>query len=107
MVGRKVLQAATTHMTHVTLELGGNKGPAVILPETNLHRLMSLSMHGVLCIVVSVTASNRLTIAHTLAKCQPKLYQHRTLSGAQLTARPGFSQTALKGSVLGFAFGVT
>ena len=59
-------------MTPVTLELGG-KDPAIILPETNLARSMSLWMRGVLCVVDYVTASPCLTITHLLAKTLAKI----------------------------------
>ena len=42
----KVAMAATTHLTPVTLELGG-KDPAVILPGTNLEQWASTWMRGV------------------------------------------------------------
>ncbi|KAG5647167.1 hypothetical protein DXG03_001122 [Asterophora parasitica] len=45
-VGRKIAQAATTHLTPVTLELGG-KDPAIILPETDLEKWASLWMRGI------------------------------------------------------------
>ncbi|PPR05997.1 hypothetical protein CVT26_005719 [Gymnopilus dilepis] len=45
-VGRKVAQAATKHLTPVTLELGG-KDPAVILPNTDLKKWAPLWMRGV------------------------------------------------------------
>ncbi|KAK7449668.1 Meiotic Sister-Chromatid recombination aldehyde dehydrogenase [Stygiomarasmius scandens] len=45
-VGRKVAVAATDNLTPVTLELGG-KDPAVILPDTELDRWISLWMRGV------------------------------------------------------------
>jgi acyl-CoA reductase-like NAD-dependent aldehyde dehydrogenase len=45
-------------MTPVTLELGG-KDPAVILPETDLNRSISLWMRGVLCVIDCVTATSR------------------------------------------------
>ncbi|KAH7890007.1 Aldehyde/histidinol dehydrogenase [Phlebopus sp. FC_14] len=45
-VGRKVAMAATEHLTPITLELGG-KDPAVILPDTDLHRWASVWMRGV------------------------------------------------------------
>jgi acyl-CoA reductase-like NAD-dependent aldehyde dehydrogenase len=43
----KVAIAATDNLTPVTLELGG-KDPAVILPDTELDRWISLWMRGVL-----------------------------------------------------------
>ncbi|KZT72872.1 Aldedh-domain-containing protein [Daedalea quercina L-15889] len=46
VVGRRVAQAATEHLTPVTLELGG-KDPAIILPHTNLQQWASLWMRGV------------------------------------------------------------
>lgn len=39
--------AATTHMTPVTMELGG-KDPAIVLPGTNLKKCMSIWMRGIL-----------------------------------------------------------
>ncbi|TFK56634.1 Aldedh-domain-containing protein [Heliocybe sulcata] len=45
-VGRKVAQAATVHLTPVTLELGG-KDPAIILQGTNIKKYASLWMRGV------------------------------------------------------------
>ncbi|KAF8911191.1 meiotic sister-chromatid recombination aldehyde dehydrogenase [Gymnopilus junonius] len=45
-VGRKVAQAATKHLTPVTLELGG-KDPAVILPNTDLKKWASIWLRGV------------------------------------------------------------
>ncbi|KAL5518794.1 MSC7 [Sanghuangporus vaninii] len=45
-VGRKVAMAATTHLTPVTMELGG-KDPAIILPGTNLNKWISILMRGV------------------------------------------------------------
>ncbi|KDR81893.1 hypothetical protein GALMADRAFT_240173 [Galerina marginata CBS 339.88] len=45
-VGRKVAEAATKHLTPVTLELGG-KDPAVILPRTDLKKWASILMRGV------------------------------------------------------------
>jgi len=45
-VGRKVAQAATKHLTPVTLELGG-KDPAIILPGTNLDQWAPTLMRGV------------------------------------------------------------
>jgi acyl-CoA reductase-like NAD-dependent aldehyde dehydrogenase len=45
-VSFKVAMAATTHLTPVTLELGG-KDPAVILPGTNLEQWASTWMRGV------------------------------------------------------------
>jgi len=45
-VGRKVAQAATKHLTPVTLELGG-KDPAIILPGTNLHQWKAALLRGV------------------------------------------------------------
>ncbi|KAF8464975.1 Aldehyde/histidinol dehydrogenase [Gautieria morchelliformis] len=46
-VGRKVAQAATLHLTPVTLELGG-KDPAIILPETDIEKWAPTWMRGVL-----------------------------------------------------------
>ena len=43
----QVAEAATTHLTPITLELGG-KDPAVILPGTNLEKWSSLWMRGIL-----------------------------------------------------------
>jgi len=45
-VGRIVAQAATKHLTPVTLELGG-KDPAIILPGTNLNQWAPTLMRGV------------------------------------------------------------
>lgn len=45
-VGRKVAQAATKHLTPVTLELGG-KDPAIVLPGTNLHQWKAALLRGV------------------------------------------------------------
>ncbi|KAH7908580.1 Aldehyde/histidinol dehydrogenase [Hygrophoropsis aurantiaca] len=45
-VGRKVAIAATEHLTPVTLELGG-KDPAIILPDTDLHKWASVWMRGI------------------------------------------------------------
>ncbi|KAF8655795.1 hypothetical protein AX16_002881 [Volvariella volvacea WC 439] len=45
-VGRKVARAATTHLTPVTMELGG-KDPAVILPNTDIDKWISVWMRGV------------------------------------------------------------
>ncbi|CAL1694478.1 unnamed protein product [Somion occarium] len=45
-VGRKVVQAATTHLTPVTLELGG-KDPAILLPSTDIEKYSSILMRGV------------------------------------------------------------
>lgn len=45
-VGRKVAQAATRHLTPVTLELGG-KDPAIILPGTDLQKYTPTLMRGV------------------------------------------------------------
>ncbi|KAG6845706.1 hypothetical protein H0H87_004972 [Tephrocybe sp. NHM501043] len=45
-IGRKVAQAATEHLTPVTLELGG-KDPAIILKGTNLEKWASIWMRGV------------------------------------------------------------
>jgi len=45
-VGRKVAQAATKHLTPVTLELGG-KDPAIILPGTDLHQWTPTLLRGV------------------------------------------------------------
>ncbi|EJD03805.1 meiotic sister-chromatid recombination aldehyde dehydrogenase [Fomitiporia mediterranea MF3/22] len=45
-VGRKVAMAATTHLTPVTLELGG-KDPAIILPGMDLSKCISTLMRGV------------------------------------------------------------
>ena len=44
-VGRKVLQAASIHLTPVTLELGG-KDPCVILPETDLKKWIDIWLRG-------------------------------------------------------------
>jgi len=44
-VGRKILQAASIHLTPVTLELGG-KDPCVILPETDLNRWVQIWLRG-------------------------------------------------------------
>lgn len=44
-IGRKVLQAATVHLTPVTLELGG-KDPCVILPETDLKKWVDTWLRG-------------------------------------------------------------
>lgn len=44
-VGRKILQAATVHLTPVTLELGG-KDPCVILPDTDLKKWINVWMRG-------------------------------------------------------------
>jgi len=46
IVGRKVAQAATEHLTPVTLELGG-KDPAVLLPGVDIAKWASLWMRGV------------------------------------------------------------
>jgi acyl-CoA reductase-like NAD-dependent aldehyde dehydrogenase len=43
----QVARAATTHLTPVTLELGG-KDPAIILPGTDIERWNSLWMRGIL-----------------------------------------------------------
>lgn len=43
----QVARAATTHLTPVTLELGG-KDPAIILPGTDVERWNSLWMRGIL-----------------------------------------------------------
>ncbi|OAX40358.1 ALDH-like protein [Rhizopogon vinicolor AM-OR11-026] len=45
-VGRKVAIAATEHLTPVTLELGG-KDPAIILPDTDLDKWISIWMRGI------------------------------------------------------------
>ncbi|EAU88201.1 meiotic Sister-Chromatid recombination aldehyde dehydrogenase [Coprinopsis cinerea okayama7 len=45
-VGRKVAQAATKHLTPVTLELGG-KDPAIILPGTDIPSIASILLRGV------------------------------------------------------------
>ncbi|KAG7086578.1 hypothetical protein E1B28_002524 [Marasmius oreades] len=45
-VGRKVAIAATEHLTPVTLELGG-KDPAIILPNTELDKWISMWMRGI------------------------------------------------------------
>ncbi|KAF5386922.1 hypothetical protein D9615_001926 [Tricholomella constricta] len=45
-VGRKIAQAATVHLTPVTLELGG-KDPAIVLPGTDLEKWASLWMRGI------------------------------------------------------------
>ncbi|KAH8120042.1 meiotic sister-chromatid recombination aldehyde dehydrogenase [Phellopilus nigrolimitatus] len=45
-VGRKVAIAATTHLTPVTLELGG-KDPSVVLPGTDLQKWISTWMRGI------------------------------------------------------------
>ncbi|KIJ53786.1 hypothetical protein M422DRAFT_154788 [Sphaerobolus stellatus SS14] len=45
-VGRKVAQAATVHLTPVTLELGG-KDPALILPGTDIKKWSPMWMRGV------------------------------------------------------------
>ncbi|KIK03813.1 hypothetical protein K443DRAFT_676473 [Laccaria amethystina LaAM-08-1] len=45
-VGRKIALAATDHLTPVTLELGG-KDPAIILPNTDLKKWVSLWFRGV------------------------------------------------------------
>lgn len=42
----KVAQAATVHLTPITLELGG-KDPAVLLPGVDLNKWISLWMRGV------------------------------------------------------------
>ncbi|KAJ3534463.1 hypothetical protein NM688_g7133 [Phlebia brevispora] len=44
-VGRKVAKAATTHLTPVTLELGG-KDPAIVMPSTNIQQYASIWMRG-------------------------------------------------------------
>ncbi|KAG8798360.1 Meiotic Sister-Chromatid recombination aldehyde dehydrogenase [Serendipita sp. 398] len=44
-VGRKILQAASIHLTPVTLELGG-KDPCVILPETDLPKWIDVWLRG-------------------------------------------------------------
>ncbi|KIM25862.1 hypothetical protein M408DRAFT_17106 [Serendipita vermifera MAFF 305830] len=44
-VGRKVLQAASIHLTPVTLELGG-KDPCIIMPETDLKKFADIWMRG-------------------------------------------------------------
>ena len=44
-VGRKILQAASIHLTPVTLELGG-KDPCVILPETELRKWIQIWLRG-------------------------------------------------------------
>lgn len=45
----QVAQAATLHLTPVTLELGG-KDPAIILPETDIEKWAPTWMRGVLCV---------------------------------------------------------
>ncbi|KAK1218368.1 Meiotic Sister-Chromatid recombination aldehyde dehydrogenase [Marasmius sp. AFHP31] len=45
-VGRQIAIAATEHLTPVTLELGG-KDPAVILPNTELEKWISMWMRGI------------------------------------------------------------
>jgi acyl-CoA reductase-like NAD-dependent aldehyde dehydrogenase len=45
-VGREVAKAAITHLTPVTLELGG-KDPAIILPGTDVNKWAPILLRGV------------------------------------------------------------
>ncbi|KIJ48108.1 hypothetical protein M422DRAFT_248289 [Sphaerobolus stellatus SS14] len=55
-VGLKVAQAATVHLTAVTLELGG-KNPALILPGTDIKKWFPMWMRGVLTALESNASS--------------------------------------------------
>jgi acyl-CoA reductase-like NAD-dependent aldehyde dehydrogenase len=46
----QIANAATQHLTPVTLELGG-KDPAIILPGTDIERWSSLWMRGILYVL--------------------------------------------------------
>lgn len=83
----QVAQAATVHLTPVTLELGG-KDPAIILPETNIEKWASVWMRGVLYVVNMETRFHTSFMDWLLqSKRRTKLYWHRAIHRSRIAIR--------------------